>query len=54
MNNEEANSPLGLAARGLAFALIEQVAGVDWHDRDVTKLQVALYYYGMAIAKARR
>jgi hypothetical protein len=52
MNNDEANSPLGIASRHLAFAFIEQVAGKDWRDRDVTALQEGLYEYGNAIAAA--
>lgn len=50
MTNKEANSPLGVASRHLAFEFVEQVAGKDWRDRDVTKLQTALYFWGKAIA----
>lgn len=50
LTNQEANSPLGIASRGLAFAFVEQVAGRDWRDRDVTALQSALYKYGVEIA----
>ena len=49
MDNEEANSELGLASRILAFAFVEEVAGQDWKDRDITKLQIALFEYGKAI-----
>lgn len=50
MNNEQANSPIGLAARGLAFALVETVER-DYHDKfiAVDKLQKALFEYGDAI-----
>jgi hypothetical protein len=51
MDNTQANSPLGLASRGLAFALVQEIAGKDWRDRDVDKLQEALYEYGIALAK---
>lgn len=51
METNEANSPLGLASRFLAFALIEQVGNRKWHDSNVNKLQGALYDYGVAIAK---
>lgn len=50
LSNEQANSPLGIASRLLAFALVEQVAGKDWRDRNVDKLQEALHDYGDAIA----
>lgn len=51
LTNEEANSKLGIASRFLAFALIEQIAGKDWRDRDVTELQEALFNYGKAIGE---
>lgn len=51
MDNNQANTQLGTASRGLAFALVEQVAGKDWRNRDVTKLQEALYEYGEALAR---
>jgi hypothetical protein len=51
MNNAEANTPLGIASRGLAFALVEQIAGQDWRDRDVDKLQICLFHYGNAISE---
>lgn len=54
MTNKEANSPLGLASRGLAFALIEEVGGKDWRDKDVTKLQEKLFQYGKAIKKGKK
>ena len=51
MTNEEANSPLGLASRSLSFALIEEVGGHNWRDKDITKLQKQLFHYGKAIAE---
>lgn len=51
MNNTEANTPLGIASRGLAFALVEQLAGKDWRDRDVDKLQICLFHYGKEISE---
>jgi hypothetical protein len=50
MTNKEANSALGLASRKLAFALVEEISGKNWTDRDINKLQEALYYYGKEIA----
>jgi len=49
MNNEEANSELGRSSRILAFALVEEVAGEDWRDRDIDKLQRALFEFGKAL-----
>ena len=54
LTNEEANSPLGIASRHLAITLIEEIAGKDWRDRDVTLLQEALYHYGYEIARYNR
>lgn len=53
MTNEEANDPIGLAARKIGFALVEQVAGIDWRERDVTEIQEAFSDFGHAITQAR-
>jgi hypothetical protein len=52
MNNEQANSPIGLASRKIGFALVEQVAGKDWRDRDVTAIQEAFCEFGFAVVKS--
>lgn len=51
LTNEEANSKLGIASRFLAFALVEQVAGKDWRDQNITELQEALFNYGKEIGE---
>jgi hypothetical protein len=52
MDNVEANSPIGLAARKVAFAL----KGMQRHRGDemnqIEKMQAALHDYGAAIAES--
>lgn len=49
ITNSAANSPLGLASRKLAFALVEEVGGANWKDRNIDRLQESLFLYGKAI-----
>jgi hypothetical protein len=49
MDNQLANSPVGLASRKIGFALVEEIAYKDWRARDVDKLQEAFAEFGAAI-----
>ncbi|MBU6232240.1 hypothetical protein KGP36_06420 [Patescibacteria group bacterium] len=51
MDNSLANSPVGLTSRKIAFALVEEVSGKDWRDRDIDKLQEAFAEFGDAIVR---
>jgi hypothetical protein len=51
MDNQLANSPIGLASRKIGFALITEIAGKDWRDRSVYSLQEAFSEFGEAIVK---
>ena len=51
MNNNEANSDLGMESRGLAYALIRALSKRASDFAEVDNLQEALFEYGKAIAE---
>jgi hypothetical protein len=50
LTNQEANSPLGVASRELAFAIASSLHK-DWREFNIDGLQAGLYYYGSKIAE---